>query len=125
MIENVMHHIGGVGTFGIISICLFFAFFSALLLWAALLKKPYLNTMGGLPLEQVAPDGSPHSLQSRETSKRNGPRAVLGSQRPPTRTGIRINSAPLLPSNTLRAEDGSRSGGAAETSQEPALQKSP
>ena len=51
MLENVMRNLGGVGIFGIISICLFFAFFIGLLLWAICLKKPYLNSMGSLPLD--------------------------------------------------------------------------
>jgi hypothetical protein len=51
MIENVLHDLGGVGIFGIVSICLFFAFFSGMLLWAARLKKPYLNSMRDLPLD--------------------------------------------------------------------------
>jgi hypothetical protein len=51
MIENVMHHIGGVGIFGIISVLLFFAFFTLMVFWAVSLKKPYLNSMRGLPLE--------------------------------------------------------------------------
>lgn len=51
MIENVMHHIGGVGVFGVISISIFFAFFTGMLLWAGLLKKPYLKSMQSLPLE--------------------------------------------------------------------------
>jgi len=51
MIENVLHDLGGVGIFGIVSICLFFTFFSGMLVWAARLKKSYLNTMGGLPLD--------------------------------------------------------------------------
>ena len=52
MIENVVRNIGGVGIFGIISICLFFTFFSGMLLWAFSLKKRYLKEMGELPLEE-------------------------------------------------------------------------
>lgn len=52
MIENVMHQMGGIGIFGLISICLFFAFFTGMLLWAAFLKKPYLNSMCALPLDE-------------------------------------------------------------------------
>jgi len=51
MIENVLHKIGGVGIFGIISICLFFAFFTGMLIWAAFLRRPYLHSMRELPLE--------------------------------------------------------------------------
>jgi len=52
MIENVMKGIGGVGNFGIISITIFFAFFSAMLIWSVRLKKNYLNSMQALPLEE-------------------------------------------------------------------------
>jgi hypothetical protein len=52
MIENVMQNIGGVGIFGVISICLFFAFFTGMLWWAGRLKKGYLNTMQALPLDE-------------------------------------------------------------------------
>ncbi len=54
MIENVVQNIGGVAVFGLISICLFFGFFTGLLLWSVRLKKPYLNTMQSLPLEMEA-----------------------------------------------------------------------
>jgi hypothetical protein len=52
MIENVLHKIGGVGIFGIVSICLFFAFFTGMLIWAAFLRRPYLHSMRELPLEE-------------------------------------------------------------------------
>ncbi len=51
MIEHVMHNVGGVEVFGIISICLFFGFFAGVLLWAARLKKSYLKSMCELPLD--------------------------------------------------------------------------
>lgn len=54
MIENVMNKMSGTGVFGIISICLFFAFFTGMLLWAVLLKKPYVDSMCELPLEKDA-----------------------------------------------------------------------
>ena len=67
MIENVMHHIGGVGIFGIISIVLFFAFFTGMVFWAASLKKPYLNSMRDLPLnEETATHTKPNLLNSHE-----------------------------------------------------------
>ena len=51
MIENVMQQMGGIGIFGVISICIFFGFFTGMLLWAARLKKPYLHSMETLPLD--------------------------------------------------------------------------
>jgi hypothetical protein len=55
MIENVMHSLGGVEMFGIISICIFFAFFAGMLIWAACLKQPYLKSMRELPLDGEVP----------------------------------------------------------------------
>ncbi len=63
MIENVMHQLGGTSLFGIISICIFFVFFTGMLGWAATLKKSYLKSMRELPLD----DG--------ETERRHSPRA--------------------------------------------------
>jgi hypothetical protein len=52
--ENVLHSIGGVGVYGIISICLFFAVFIGVLVWTICLKKPYLKAMRELPLDGSA-----------------------------------------------------------------------
>jgi hypothetical protein len=49
--ENVLNSIGGVGVYGIISVCLFFTVFIAVLVWTICLKKPYLKAMRELPLE--------------------------------------------------------------------------
>ena len=51
MVEKVLNHIGGVGVFGAISICIFFAFFIGMLVWVGCLKKTYLNSMRHLPLD--------------------------------------------------------------------------
>ena len=51
MVENVVRAIGGVGAFGVISICIFFTFFTGMLLWSSFLKPSYLKNMGGLPLD--------------------------------------------------------------------------
>ena len=66
MIENVIHRIGGVSVFGIISICLFFAFFCGMLLWAISLKKNYLASMRALPL-----DGETTSANETSEKKNN------------------------------------------------------
>ena len=55
MIQNVLHDIGGIGLYGVISVCLFFAVFSAAVIHALLLKKPFLKSMSVLPLD----DGQP------------------------------------------------------------------
>lgn len=51
MIKNVLQDIGGVGLYGVISICLFFTVFSSALIWALLQKKSFCTTMSALPLE--------------------------------------------------------------------------
>jgi len=58
-----MDKIGGVGVFGLISICLFFAFFTGMLVWTFCLKKPYLNSMRDLPL-----DGEPAPKPAEPTA---------------------------------------------------------
>ena len=55
MIQNVLRELGGIGIYGVISVCLFFSVFGTALVWAFLLKKPFLNTMGSLPLEDERP----------------------------------------------------------------------
>ena len=56
---------GGVGVYGIISICLFFAVFVGVLLWTLRLKKPYLNAMRELPLEGSPASGSDANLTAK------------------------------------------------------------
>jgi cytochrome c oxidase cbb3-type subunit 4 len=56
MIQNVLSRIDGVGLYGVISICLFFALFVSVVIWMLRLGKPYLNSMRALPL---ADDGAP------------------------------------------------------------------
>jgi hypothetical protein len=55
MIQNVVSHIGGVGLYGIVSICLFFAVFSGAVLWAIRLSRSYRDEMRVLPLEDDDP----------------------------------------------------------------------
>jgi hypothetical protein len=62
MIENVMHRIGGVNAFGIFTICLFFAFFIGMIVYAARLKKPFVISMSEMPLDDgAAPRTKPTS----------------------------------------------------------------
>ena len=49
-----MNKMGGIGVYGIVSICLFFAVFMGVLLWTLRLKKPYLKAMRELPLDGTA-----------------------------------------------------------------------
>ena len=64
MIQNVLKEIGGVGIYGVISVCLFCALFGGALLSACLHKKAFINRMSTLPLEdsgtQPDPKGDSH-----------------------------------------------------------------
>ncbi len=51
MIQNVLQDIGGIGIYGVISICLFFLVFTGALVWAMLQRKTFLKSMSALPLQ--------------------------------------------------------------------------
>jgi hypothetical protein len=51
MIKNVLSDIGGVGLYGVISICLFFAVFTGMVIWAFSLKKTFAQKMSASPLQ--------------------------------------------------------------------------
>ncbi len=51
MIENVMHSIGGMSMYGVVSSCLFIAVFVGVLIWTISLRQPYLKSMRELPLD--------------------------------------------------------------------------
>lgn len=55
MIKNVLNDIGGIGLYGVISICLFFAVFTGAILRACLMKRSEVDAFGALPLN----DGKP------------------------------------------------------------------
>ncbi len=50
MIKNVVSNLGGIGLYGVLSICLFFTVFTGALIVALLKKAPYLNYMSTLPI---------------------------------------------------------------------------
>ena len=50
MYQNVLEKIDGIGLYGVISICIFFGFFTGMLVWAFLQKKNYLKHMAEVPL---------------------------------------------------------------------------
>ena len=50
MIQNVLKDIGGIGIYGVISVCLFFLVFGGALIWALLQKKALCQRMSALPL---------------------------------------------------------------------------
>ena len=51
MYKEVLDKITGIGLYGIVSILIFFVFFSGMLVWSLALKKNYLTKMGSLPLD--------------------------------------------------------------------------
>ena len=55
MIKNVLEQIGGIGLYGVISVCLFFAIFTVALVWALLHRKSFCATMSALPLHDDEP----------------------------------------------------------------------
>lgn len=59
MIQNVLRTLGGIDAYGIVSLCLFCAIFSGVLLWACLLKRPHLDRMSRIPLENDPNDPNP------------------------------------------------------------------
>lgn len=62
MIKNVLTDIGGVGIYGVISICLFFAVFTGALFLTARMKKAFADRMSSLPLDdgERTAKGVPH-----------------------------------------------------------------
>lgn len=56
MIQNVLHTIGGVGIYGVVSISIFFIVFTGMLVWAFSLKKNALTSMGEVPLHDGSND---------------------------------------------------------------------
>jgi len=50
MIKNVLSELGGIGIYGVVSICLFFVVFTGAVVWALCQKKTFLKAMSGLPL---------------------------------------------------------------------------
>ena len=60
MIQNVLEEIGGIGIYGVISICLFFAVFTGVLMMSMRMNKSVVRKMGALPLDdgRVVPERS-------------------------------------------------------------------
>ena len=52
MIQNVIRELGGVGIYGVISVCLFFTVFGIALVRALLLNKKVVAEMRTLPLDE-------------------------------------------------------------------------
>lgn len=57
MIQNIMRSMSGIATFGVISVCLFFAVFAGAAIYALIQRKAFCDRMSALPLN----DGSSES----------------------------------------------------------------
>jgi len=58
MIKNVLSDIGGVGLYGIASICLFFVVFIGMLIWVFRMNKSFAQEMSACPLRDGEIPGS-------------------------------------------------------------------
>ncbi len=58
MFKNILHSMADISIYGIISICIFFSFFTGMLIWAFLLKKNYLHHMSEVPLNSGEKDST-------------------------------------------------------------------
>ncbi len=61
MIQNVIRDMGGIATFGVISVCLFFVVFTGAILWAFAQRKSLCDQMCALPLEDDVAGPKPNS----------------------------------------------------------------
>lgn len=54
MINKFIEYVGGIGSFGTISACLFISVFTGALIWAWRQNKSFLNEMSAMPLDDGA-----------------------------------------------------------------------
>lgn len=65
MYKEVLERISGIGAYGVVSICIFFTFFTTMLLWVASLRKNYIESMSTLPLRDA--DGTEAHKQNTKS----------------------------------------------------------
>lgn len=58
MIQNVLTHLGGIGLYGVLSLCLFCTVFAGVLAWTFVLRPSHLDRMARIPLENDDADGA-------------------------------------------------------------------
>ena len=51
MLHDVLRNLGGIQTYGLVSLCLFIGIFGALMIWSLGQKRSHLERMARLPLE--------------------------------------------------------------------------
>jgi hypothetical protein len=59
-VKEYLAQIEGVATYPMISLIIFFVFFSALFLWVFTARKPYLKKMSEMPLDLNSEDTHEH-----------------------------------------------------------------
>lgn len=72
MIKNILTHIGGIENYGIISLCLFFLFFTGMLIWVCTLKKSFLDEMASVPVEKEPASTIKEEKSSANSSPQSG-----------------------------------------------------
>lgn len=60
MYKEVLERISGIGLYGVVSICIFFTFFTTMLVWVASLRKNYIESMSTLPLRDADETKAPN-----------------------------------------------------------------
>lgn len=58
MIKNILSDTGGIGIYGVISLCLFFLVFAGALVWSFIQKRGFCDHMSSLPLQHEKGDNS-------------------------------------------------------------------
>ena len=56
MIKNILQDIGGIGIYGVVSLCLFLTVFATALLWTCIQRASFCKRMGALPLDNEKGD---------------------------------------------------------------------
>jgi hypothetical protein len=51
MIKDLISRLGGIESYGILSLLLFISVFAGMVMWSCLLRKPFLNRMARMPLD--------------------------------------------------------------------------
>jgi len=52
MIRDILHEMGGIGAFGIASMCFFFLVFVTAIAWSLKIRRSHVDKMSRLPLEE-------------------------------------------------------------------------
>lgn len=63
MFKDVLQSIDGIGLYAVISLIIFFLFFTTVFLWVIRIRKPHAERMGSMPLR----DGTDPDTHSGDT----------------------------------------------------------